>query len=291
MPAVASSAPAVLIAHLANATDVPCASVSGGVMLPNHSPLVVAEQFGTLEALHPGRIDLGLGRAPGTDGATARALRRSGDLGADGFPDDVVELVSYLAQHDGPPDPSRRRPGPRLPARGVAPRVLGLQRPAGRPVGPPLLLRLPLQPPAPRCRTGRLPLQLPTVLPAPPTPRPWSPSRCVCAPTTAEARWLAGSSALGLLQLRSGRLGPLPSPEEAAAYPFTAAETATVEETLSTHLIGDPGTVREGLVALQRRTEADEIDALDQDTLVCGRIRSLTLVAQAWGLAPPRRAG
>jgi luciferase family oxidoreductase group 1 len=97
---VASSAPAVLIAHLANATS----SIrigSGGVMLPNHCPLVVAEQFATLEALHHGRIDLGLGRAPGTDQATARALRRAGDLGADNFPNDVVELVNYLVPAEG----------------------------------------------------------------------------------------------------------------------------------------------------------------------------------------------
>src|SRR5579875_1340943 len=79
MPAVASSSPAVLIAHLADATST-IRIGSGGVMLPNHAPLVVAEQFGTLEALHPGRVDLGIGRAPGTDPATTRALRRTGDL-------------------------------------------------------------------------------------------------------------------------------------------------------------------------------------------------------------------
>jgi luciferase family oxidoreductase group 1 len=110
MPAVASSSPPVLIAHLASATS----SIrvgSGGVMLPNHSPLVVAEQFGTLEALHPGRIDLGLGRAPGTDPATARALRRYGDLGADHFPDDVVELIGYLAEIPGPPGHPSANPG------------------------------------------------------------------------------------------------------------------------------------------------------------------------------------
>ncbi len=96
MPAVASSAPAVLIAHLAAATETIRVG-SGGVMLPNHAPLVVAEQFATLEALHPGRIDLGLGRAPGTDPRTARALRRTADLDADRFPDDLVELIGYFA--------------------------------------------------------------------------------------------------------------------------------------------------------------------------------------------------
>jgi luciferase family oxidoreductase group 1 len=101
MPAVASSAPAVLIAHLANATSTLRVG-SGGVMLPNHSPLVVAEQFATLEALHPGRIDLGLGRAPGTDQVTARALRRAQDLNVDTFPEDVVELIRYLLPNEGP---------------------------------------------------------------------------------------------------------------------------------------------------------------------------------------------
>ncbi|HEY0711335.1 MAG TPA: MsnO8 family LLM class oxidoreductase, partial [Polyangia bacterium] len=101
MPGIASAATAVVIAHIAAGTK----SIrvgAGGIMLPNHAPLVIAEQFGTLAALHPGRIELGLGRAPGTDQRTARALRRTliGDV--DGFPDDVVELMSYL----GPPSPS-----------------------------------------------------------------------------------------------------------------------------------------------------------------------------------------
>ena len=115
MPSVASSAPAVLIGHLADATT-RLRVGAGGVMLPNHAPLVVAEQFATLEALHPGRIDLGLGRAPGTDPFTARALRRSADLGPTQFPEDVVELIHYLVDSDGPPT----RPAP-VPGRGYLP--------------------------------------------------------------------------------------------------------------------------------------------------------------------------
>src|SRR5262245_27906377 len=95
MPGVASAATAVVIGHVAAGTSTIRVG-AGGVMLPNHSPLVIAEQFGTLESLYPGRIDLGLGRAPGTDATTARALRRHGDLDPDSFPNDVVELMAYF---------------------------------------------------------------------------------------------------------------------------------------------------------------------------------------------------
>src|SRR3954467_5234364 len=95
MPGIASSSPPVLIAHLAEATSTLRVG-SGGVMLPNHAPLIVAEQFGMLEALHPGRIDLGIGRAPGTDQATAYALRRTPDISADAFPEDLAQLRAFL---------------------------------------------------------------------------------------------------------------------------------------------------------------------------------------------------
>ena len=100
MDSIASAATAVLIGHIASATATIRVG-AGGIMLPNHAPILIAEQFGTLEALFPGRIDLGVGRAPGTDPLTARALRRNLSGGADTFPEDVQELISYL----GPPDP------------------------------------------------------------------------------------------------------------------------------------------------------------------------------------------
>jgi luciferase family oxidoreductase group 1 len=284
MPAVASSAPAVLIAHLADATSTLRVG-SGGVMLPNHSPLVVAEQFGTLEALHPGRIDLGLGRAPGTDPATARALRRSRDLDADTFPNDVVELISYLLPAEGPPAHPSANPGS-----GYLPEVwlLGSSLFSAQLAG---ILGLPysfayhfapalLDAALDTYRTNFRPSILHDV------PRSMVAASVICAPSADEARWLSGSSALSILQLRSGRLGPMPSPEEAEAYPFTAAERAMVEETLSTHLIGDPDSVRAGLVELQRRTGADEIMLSTRAHSYEARIRSLTLVAEAWGLTP-----
>ena len=162
MPAVASSAPAVLIAHLADATTTLRVG-SGGVMLPNHAPLVVAEQFGTLEALHPGRIDLGLGRAPGTDQVTVRALRRSPDMQADRFPDDVVELINYLLPGEGAPSHPSANPG-----RGYLPEVwlLGSSLFSAQLAG---ILGLPFSfayhfaPRAPRRRTARVPVELPAL--------------------------------------------------------------------------------------------------------------------------------
>ena len=284
MPAVASSAPAVLLAHLANATST-LRIGSGGVMLPNHSPLVVAEQFGTLEALHPGRIDLGLGRAPGTDQATARALRRTRDLSVDTFPDDVVELINYLLPSEGPPVHPSTTPG-----RGYLPEVwlLGSSLYGAQLAG---LLGLPFSFAyhfAPKLVDEALDTYRsnfrPSVLSG--EPRVMVAVSVLCAPSDAEARWLSGSSALSILQLRSGRLGLLPSPEEAEAYRFSPAEMSIVEEVMSTHLIGDPRTVHEGLIQLHRRTGSDEIMLSTRTHSYDARVRSLTLVASSWELVP-----
>ena len=203
MPAVASSAPAVLIAHLANATSTLRVG-SGGVMLPNHSPLVVAEQFGTLEALHPGRIDLGLGRAPGTDQVTARALRRTQDLGgADTFPDDVVELISYLLPSEGPPGHPSAVPGS-----GYLPEVwlLGSSLFSAQLAG---MLGLPFSFAyhfAPKLLDAALETYRTNFRPSilHDEPRAMVAVTVLCAPTDDEARWLSGSSALSTLQLRRG---------------------------------------------------------------------------------------
>jgi luciferase family oxidoreductase group 1 len=277
MPAVASSAPAVLIAHLANATSTIRVG-SGGVMLPNHSPLVVAEQFGTLEALHPGRIDLGLGRAPGTDHITARALRRTRDAGADGFPDDVLELINYLAANEGLPTHPSANPG-----HGYLPEVwlLGSSVFSAQLAG---VLGLPFSfayhfSPAlvdAALTTYRSAFRPSSLLGE---PRAMVAVSVICAETDTEARWLAGSSALSVLQRRTGHLGLLPSPEEAAAYPFTPEELAAVEEVTRTHLIGDPEQVYDGLVRLQRRTDADEIMLSTRVHSFEARVQSFALVA------------
>jgi luciferase family oxidoreductase group 1 len=280
MPAVASSAPAVLIAHLADATSTLRVG-SGGVMLPNHAPLVVAEQFGTLEALHPGRIDLGLGRAPGTDQVTARALRRTRNVGADGFPDDVVELINYLAPHDGPPAHPAANPG-----YGYLPEVwlLGSSVFSAQLAG---VLGLPFSfayhfSPGPvdaALDTYRSNFRPSFLLEE---PRAMVAVSVLCAPSEAEARWLAGSAALSILQLRTGRLGLLPSPEEADAYRFSPEESALIEQTMATHLIGTPDVVHHGLSALQRRTAADEIMLSTRAHSYAARQRSLSLVAERW---------
>ena len=106
----------------------------------------------------------------------------------------------------------------------------------------------------------------------------------LCAPSEHEALWLSGSTALSILQLRSGRLGPLPSPEEAAQYPFTAAEKSIVEDAMSTHLIGDPDEVTEGLRQLQVRTGSDEIMLSTRSHSYEARVQSLSLIAYKWGL-------
>ncbi len=280
MPAVASSAPAVLIGHLADVTTT-LRLGAGGVMLPNHAPLVIAEQFATLEALHPGRIDLGLGRAPGTDQVTARALRRSSDTGADTFPQDVVELINYLADGEGP----ATHPAP-VPGRGYLPEVwlLGSSTFSAQLAG---MLGLPfsfayhfapglLDQAVEQYRARFSPsflLDEPYFMPA---------VSVLCAPTDDEARWLAGPSALSTLQLRTGRFGPVPTPEEAAAYQYTDQERAFIEDTVATHLIGEPDAVHQGLLDLQARTGANEIMLSTRAHSYEARAQSLTLVAEHW---------
>ncbi|MGC1238083.1 MAG: LLM class flavin-dependent oxidoreductase [Acidimicrobiales bacterium] len=280
--AVASSAPAVLIEHLANATTTMRIG-SGGVMLPNHAPLVVAEQFATLEALHPGRIDLGLGRAPGTDHITARALRRSADLGADHFPDDVVELIRYLLPSDQPSHPAP------VPGSGYLPEVwllgsstfsaqlagiLGLPFSFAYHFAPALLdqavesYRVNFQP--------SLLLEVPHFMVA---------ASVICADTDAEAHRLALSSALNILQRSTGRMGPLPSLEEASARVFSSSEQTLINDAMSTHIIGDPDSVHKGLTTLVERVDADELILSTRTHSYDARVRSYELIARRWAVA------
>jgi luciferase family oxidoreductase group 1 len=288
MPGIASSAPAVLLAHAATVTT----SIrvgSGGVMLPNHAPLVVAEQFGMLEALHPDRVDLGIGRAPGTDPVTAHALRRTADpLSVEDFPRHFGELLSFF---DGQfPDGHPYRSITAVPGLGYRPEVwlLGSSDFSARLAG---YLGLPFSfahhfsaantlPAIAAYRASFRPsavLDEPYVMVA---------ANVLCADTADRARWLAGPGALSIVRLRQGRPGPIPSPEEAAAYTFTPAEKEVVRAWTAAHVVGTPDDVVAGLDDLVERTGADEVMLAGMAHSPADRLRSLELVAEAWRLTP-----
>ena len=287
MPAIASSAPAVLIAHLAAATTTIRVG-SGGVMLPNHAPLVVAEQFGTLEALHPGRIDLGIGRAPGTDQLTALALRRTMEgLSAERFPEELADLISLFTGED----PEGRMTA--TPGLGDMPAIwlLGSSGFSAQLAG---LLGLPFSfahhfsaantvPALALYRQHFRPsrwLQQPQAMVA---------VSAVCADTDERARWLTGPAALSFLQLRAGRPQPLASPEQAAAYPYTPSDRAFIWQRSDGQAVGSPETVGRQLAALLERTGADELMLTAMVYDIEDRIRSFELIAEkvAGGLRKP----
>jgi luciferase family oxidoreductase group 1 len=287
MPGVASSSPPVLLAHLASVTST-IRIGSGGVMLPNHTPLVVAEQFGMLEALHPGRIDLGLGRAPGTDRVTMHALRRTTQETVEDFPRNVGELLCYFDGRFPPEHPYRQITA--VPGLGYKPEVwlLGSSDFSARLAGH---LGLPFSfahhfsaantvPAIEAYRAAFQPseeLAEPHVLVA---------ANVLCADTTERARYLSGSGALSIVRLRTGRPGPVPSPEEAAAYNYTPAEKELVKAWTASHVVGDPEVVVAGLEALVAETGADEVMLAGMGHDPADRRRSLELVASAWGLEP-----
>ena len=282
MPGIASSAPAVLIAHIAGVTHEMRVG-SGGVMLPNHPPLVVAEQFGMLEALHPGRIDLGIGRAPGTDPNTAHALRRSATpLSADDFPEQLDELVRYFA------DPVEERGAGTIsavPAAGNRPPVwlLGSSGYSARLAG---LLGLPFsfahhfssQNTVPALRLYRSSFR-----PSAELARPYAMvcASIVCAKTDEHARWLAAPGALAFVRLYSGKPDQLSSPDEAARYPYSALEQKIFRDRMASQIIGDPDTVRRGVEDLLRITEADELMITTMVHDHADRVRSYELVTEA----------
>jgi luciferase family oxidoreductase group 1 len=288
MPGIASSSPAVLLAHLASATSTIRVG-SGGVMLPNHAPLVVAEQFGTLEALHPGRVDLGIGRAPGTDQLTARALRRSDPtFGEDEFPAQLVELLGYFSGSF--PDGHPYRNVTAVPGLGYRPAIwmLGSSTYSAQVAG---LLGLPFSFAHHFASYGTeaaVAAYRDTFRPSADLERPYLMLgvATICAETDEQARWLAGSSRLAIVRLRTGRPGRYPSPEEAAAHEYTPWEAQQAEAWTESHVVGSPETVRRRLLELAERTGADE---LMLTTMVHGhadRVRSYSLVADAFDMVP-----
>ena len=279
MPGIASTSPAVLLAHLGAHTDT-IRLGSGGVMLPNHPPLVVAEQFAILEALHPGRIDLGIGRAPGTDPRTAAALRRSQDgLNAEQFPQELVDTVAYLA---GTGDEVDFTPRP-----GTVPAVwlLGSSGYSAQLAG---LLGLPFSFAHHFSAQNTLPalaLYREHFRPSAHLAEPYAliAVSAIAADTEAEARRLSRSGELSFVRLRAGRPGTLPSPEEAEQYAFTPGERQLLESRGSAHVAGDPGQVAAALQQLQQETQADELMITTMVHDPAARLRSYELVAKALG--------
>jgi luciferase family oxidoreductase group 1 len=283
MPGIASSAPAVLIAHLAAATR-EIRVGSGGVMLPNHAPLVVAEQFGMLEALHPGRVDLGIGRAPGTDPVTAQALRRTAaGLSADDFPEELTALMGYFT---GPSE----RGVHAVPALGNAPDIwlLGSSGYSAQVAG---LLGLPFAFAHHFSAANTLPALALYRERFRPSARLREPYALVCASVVAaeddeRARYLAGPGGLSFLRLRQGRPGLMPTPEEAATFPYNEVEKAFVADRMSTQIIGGPETVLKGITGLLEQTQADELMVVTMLHDPADQRRSYELVAELAELEP-----
>lgn len=298
MPGVASSSPAVILAHLAAHTS-RIRLGSGGVMLPNHAPLVIAEQFGTLEALAPGRIDLGLGRAPGTDGATAAALRRTDRLheGADEFPQQLMELTRFLDDDFPDGHPYGRIHAVPGPVQATAPG--GVQSPHR----PPIWLLGSSGFSARLAATLGLPFAFAhhfsaqNTVPALDLYREsFRPSEVLSEPYALigvsalatddpdEARRQVLATGLNMVRLRTGRPGLFPSPEEAEAYEFAPAEREFVDSWTANIVHGTVDEVRAGLDDLHKRTGADELMLTTHTHTPELRLRSYELIADAYGL-------
>src|SRR6516165_2776870 len=275
---LACSATPVLIGHVAGATSTIRVG-SGGVMLPNHAPLVVAEQFGTLEALHPGRIDLGIGRAPGTDQLTALALRRTMEgLSAENFPAELLDLIRLFTGGDAP---ARITATPGL---GDMPAIwlLGSSGYSAQLAG---LLGLPFSFAHHFSSANTVPtltLYRENFRPSQWLEHPYAmvAVNAICADTDERAEWLAGPAALSFLRLRSGRPQPLASPEEAAAYPYAPGERDLAWGRFADQALGSPDTVRAQLAGLLECTGADELMLTTMVYDIADRIRSFELITE-----------
>ncbi len=290
MPGIASAATSVAIGHVAGGTSTIRVG-AGGIMLPNHAPLVIAEQFGTLEALYPGRIDLGLGRAPGSDQLTAHALRRtlSGDV--DNFPQDVVELMSYFRAAE-PGQRVRAVPGAGLdvPIWILGSSLFGAQLAAA--LGLPFAFASHF---APGQMTEAVELYRSRFRPSEEASEPYVMLglNVFAADTDAEARRLFSSLQQAFVNLRSGRPGKLPPPVDDFDSRLAPPQRAMLAGALSCSVVGAPETVRRGLAAFIAETGADEIMITAQIFDHAARLRSFEIAAEirtALGRAAPDAA-
>ena len=277
MPGIASAATAVVIGHVAAGTSTIRVG-AGGIMLPNHAPLVIAEQFGTLASLFPGRIDLGLGRAPGSDQLTVRALRRS-PLAAETFPEDVVELMHYF-RPARPGQGVRAVPGEGLdvPIWILGSSLFGAQLAAE--LGLPYAFASHF---APAALTQALELYRARFRPSAQLERPYIMLgvNIFAAETDAEGRRLFTSLQQAFVNLRRGHPGRLPPPDDGLLERLTPGDLHLVNEMLSYTVAGSPPTVRRGLEAIVARTGADELMLTSQIYDHDARLRSYELAAES----------
>jgi luciferase family oxidoreductase group 1 len=278
MPGIASAATAVALAHVAAGTRT-IRIGSGGIMLPNHAPYMVAEQFGTLAALHPGRVDLGLGRAPGTDQLTARALRRNLASGADSFPQDVVELLHFLGpEQAGQSVRAIPGAGSDIEVWILGSSLFGAQVAAA--LGLPFAFASHF---APAELDRALAIYRERFQPSPRLQRPYAMAALmvVAADTDAEAQRLATSVQQSFIALRTGQPGPLPPPVDDMAARLPPGAKTMLDQALSCAVIGSPATVAAGLAAFARRTGADELIVTASIFDHAARVRSFEIVAGA----------
>jgi luciferase family oxidoreductase group 1 len=276
MPGIASAATSVVICHVASGTSTIRVG-AGGIMLPNHSPLVIAEQFGTLESLFPGRIDLGLGRAPGSDQLTARALRRNLASDPDQFPQDVLELAGYFA----PVGAGQRvmavpGAGLKVPIWILGSSLFGAQVAAA--LGLPFAFASHF---APAMMMQAMDIYRARFQPSEQLERPYVMLgfNVFAAPSDAEARYLATSMQQAFVNLRSGRPTQLPPPLEGYDEQLPAPAKALLADVLTCSAIGSPDTVRSALLAFIGRTRPDELMITAQIFDHSARLRSYEIAA------------
>ena len=276
MPGIASAATSIVIAHVASGTH----SIrvgSGGVMLPNHAPLVIAEQFGTLVSLYGERIDLGLGRAPGTDPRTSRALRRDLAGGPDNFPDDVLELQAYFEAPAGQPTRAVPGAGLKVPIWLLGSSLYSAQLAAM--LGLPFAFAAHF---APELLLLALEAYRGSFAPSVHLEKPYAMIcvNVVAADTDREAQRLFSSHQQAFTQLRRGRPGKLPPPIDDMAGFWTAEERALIDHQMHYSFVGSPATLRAGLDRFLSEARPDElmvnVHVFDQEA----RRRSLALTAE-----------
>ncbi|MFJ9891624.1 LLM class flavin-dependent oxidoreductase [Streptomyces sp. NPDC091287] len=292
MPSLSTSSPAILAGQIAAVTT-HLRVGSGGVMLPNHPPLVVAEQFGTLAALHPGRVDLGIGRAPGTDPLTARALRRqAGPLGGSDFPAQIMELLEHFAPPVGAPAPAARR-GKVLavPADEQAVPVWllgssGYSAQLAAALGLPFAYAHHF---APHGTLAALDAYRSEFRPSQYLAEPYSMIAAFGAVAEDDARGELLSAPLRMITAQSlrGQNPHFPPAEEAARFSFTPEERAVVNQMYDPQIFGGPETVRQRITELTKATGVDELMMLSVVQDHDERVHSYELLAELAGLRPP----